>query len=214
MRKSSPILAPLLTPMMQGVLAATVLRPERDWYLSDLAAQLGVGPSSLQRSLAKLTQAGILSRRANGNRVYYSPDPACPILGELEAILIKTVGIADPLRAALTPFVRKIHVAFIHGSVAEGRERSESDIDLIVVGNASSADLSFAFHPLQERLGRAVNFTRYTSTEFASKVAGGNHFLSSILKKRRIFLIGGPNELDQIAGRKTGGVRADQQKRA
>ena len=68
MRKSSPILAPLFTPAMQGVLGATILRPQREWYLSDLAVHLAVGPSSLQRTLAKLTRAGILSRRESGNR--------------------------------------------------------------------------------------------------------------------------------------------------
>jgi DNA-binding transcriptional ArsR family regulator len=184
------MLSPLFTPTMQGVLGATVLRPQREWYLSDLAAHLGVGPSSLQRTLAKLTDAGILSRRGNGNRVYYRPDPACPILGELAAILTKTAGIADPIREALAPFAKKIRVAFIHGSVAEERERSESDIDLIVVGDAPSIDLSFALRPLQDQLGREVNFTRYAPGEFASKVADGNHFLTSILRKPRIYLIG------------------------
>lgn len=95
MRKTSPVLTPLFTSTMQGVLAATVLRPEREWYLSDLAAYLGVGPSSLQRTLAKLTRAGILNRRRNGNRVYYRTDPVCPILSELASILIKTAGIAE-----------------------------------------------------------------------------------------------------------------------
>jgi hypothetical protein len=48
MRKMSPILSQLFTATMQGVLAATVLRPDREWYLSDLAAHLRLGPSSLQ----------------------------------------------------------------------------------------------------------------------------------------------------------------------
>ena len=213
MRKFSPVLAPLFTPTMQGVLSATVPHPEREWYLSDLAAHLGVGPSSLQRTLAKLTSAGILTRRGSGNRVYYRPDPECPILSELADILTKTVGIAEPVRDALSPMAENIRVAFIHGSVAEQRERSESDVDIIVVGDVRSADVLFALQPLRERLGREVNVTRYTAREFAAKVADGNHFLTSVLKKQRIFLIGGQHELDQVAGRETGGVRADKQQR-
>jgi DNA-binding transcriptional ArsR family regulator len=199
---------------MQGVLGATVLRPEREWYLSDLAAHLGVGPSSLQRTLAKLTRAGILTRRQDGNRIYYRPDPACPVLDELAGILTKTVGIVEPLREALAPFANKIRVAFIHGSVAEERERSESDVDLIIVGDVSGFDLTGALQPLQGRLGRDVNFTRYTMKEFGAKVADGHHFLASVLQKRRIFLIGGEHELDEIAGRKTSGARADEQEGA
>lgn len=193
---------------MQGILGATVLRPEREWYLSDLAAHLGVGPSSLQRSLARLCVAGILSRRADGNRIYYRPDPACPILGELASILTKTAGIAEPLREALTPFANRIRVAFIHGSVAEDRERSESDVDIIVVGDVPGPELAFALRPAQDQLGREVNVTRYTLKEFRSKVAERHHFLTSVLRKKRIFLIGDEDELDEVASRKTSGVRA------
>lgn len=211
MRKSSPILAPLFTPLMQGVLGATVLRPKKEWYLSDLAAHLGVGPSSLQRALAQLTRAGILNRRQDGNRIYYRPDPSCPILEELAGILTKTVGIVELLREALAPFSNKICVAFIHGSVAEERERSESDVDLIVVGDVSGLDLTGALQPPQDQLGREVNFTRYTIKEFGAKIADGHHFLTSVLQKQRIFLIGDEHELDKIAGRKTGGTGADKQ---
>jgi DNA-binding transcriptional ArsR family regulator len=214
MRKSSPILAPLFSTLMQGVLTATVLNPGREWYLSDLACHLRVGPSSLQRTLAKLTKAGILQRRADGNRVYYRADPACPIFSELSGILVKTVGIAEPLREALEPLAGKIHVAFIHGSIAEARERSESDINVILVGDVPGIDLTHALRPVQDRLGREVNVTRYTGREFRSKVENGNHFLNAVLSKLRIFLIGGEHYLDEVAGRETGDGRADQQARA
>jgi DNA-binding transcriptional ArsR family regulator len=210
-RKSSPILDPLLNPLMQSVLAATVLRSEREWYLSDLAAHLKVGPSSLQRTLAKLTRSGILTRRRDGNRVYYRLDPTCPILVELTQIFTKTAGVAEPVRDALAPFAEKIRVAFIHGSVAEAREGSESDIDVIVVGDVNGVDLTAALFPLKDRVGRDVNFTRYTEKEFSTKVAARNHFLLSVLQKKRIFLIGGEDELGEIAGRTTGGSRADKQ---
>lgn len=214
MRKASPLLAPLFSPTMQGVLAAIVLRPEREWYLSDLASHLGVGASSLQRILAKLVQSGILTRRKNGNRVYYRAEAACPIMPELTGMLTKTVGVAEPLREALKPFAGKIRVAFIHGSVAEDRERSESDIDLIVVGEVAGVDLSSALRPLTDRLGREVNFTRFTAREFRSKVETGHHFLTAILQKPRIFLMGGEHELAEIAGRETRVRRAGKQTRA
>jgi uncharacterized protein len=201
MRKSSPLLAPLLTPIMQGLLGAIVLRSKREWYLSDIAAHLGVRPSSLQRGLADLTAAGILQREADGNRVYYRADPSCPILEELAGILVKTVGIADPIRDALAPLAAKIRVAFIHGSVAELRERSESDVDVIIVGDVPNADVALALRPVKERLAREVNVTRYTPKEFAAKVAARQHFVTAVLRKKRIFLIGGEDELEEVAGR-------------
>ena len=61
--------------------------------------------------------------------------------------------------------------------------------------------MAVVLRPLQERLGREINVTRYTRKEFAAKVAGRNHFLTSVLQKPRIFLIGGEDELEQVAGR-------------
>jgi predicted nucleotidyltransferase len=212
MRKSSPILAPLFTPIMQGILAATILQ-EREWYLSDLAENLHVGPSSLQKPLANLLSAGILLKRQDGNRIYYRMDPACPILGELKGILTKTNGIAEPLREALVPLAEKILVAFIHGSVAEDRERSGSDIDLIVIGDVPGPDLTFAVRPLQDALGREINTTRYTVREFEAKLKAKHHFLLQVLSKPRIFLIGSEHELEKITGRGSSVRPADKQAR-
>jgi predicted nucleotidyltransferase len=199
--RSHPLLSSLCNSTTQYVLNLTYMQPKREWYLSDLASQENVAPSSLQRTLAKLSRAGILRRRKDGNRVYYKADPACPIFHELNGILTKTSGIAEPLRKALIPLSRKINLAFIHGSIAESRERSESDIDIIIVGNVSNADVAIVLGPLKERLGREINMTRYTLGEFVAKVSTRHYFLSSVLKKPKIFLIGSEYELENIVGR-------------
>src|SRR5205814_2533092 len=118
----------------------------------------------------------------DGNRVYYRADPDCPILPELSSMLVKTAAVADVLREALTPLAKRIRLAFIHGSLAEGRERSGSDVDLIVVGDAPGGDLAVALRPLHEQLGREVNFSRYSPAESSEKLARRNHFLSSVLR--------------------------------
>ncbi len=139
MRKSSPIDS-LLAKTTQGLLAATVLQPERWWYLSDLAKQMGRRPSSLQAPLASLVTAGILRRRREGNRVYYQADPDCPFRRELQGIMAKTVGLVEVLRDALAPLQSRIAVAFVHGSVALSQKRAASDVDLIVIGTLGTVE--------------------------------------------------------------------------
>lgn len=167
----------------------------------------------MQRALSRLSDAGILQRRRDGNRVYYRADSDCPILAELSGILTKTCGIAEPLREALAPLAGAIRCAFIHGSIAESRERSESDIDLILIGNASNTDIALALRPLKERLARDVNVTRYAAQEFAAKATAGHPCLSSVLRKPKIFLIGSEDELENLANRETSGAGTDQQAR-
>ena len=88
----NPALNALFPKTRQDVLAATLLDPNRAWYLSDLARHLGSQPSSLQRELAGLVAAGILRRSVDGNRVYFQADADCPCLGELRALMMKSSG--------------------------------------------------------------------------------------------------------------------------
>jgi len=199
MRKSSP-LDPLISKTMQGLLASTVLQPSRAWYLSDLAKHMGVRPSSLQSSLAALVKAGILTRRKEGNRVYFQADPGCPFLRELQGLIGKTVGLVDVLREVLAKLKERIAVAFIHGSVARSAERSSSDVDLIVIGAVGLADVAPALEKAESRLDRQVNVSVYTPGEFAKRLSAKNHFLSSVLQKERIFVFGGHDDLERIAG--------------
>src|SRR4030095_12768690 len=130
------------------VLTATLLQPDRWWYLSDLAKYLGVSPSSLQRELAALVSADILRRRRDGNRVYFQANPDCPFLPELQGLLVKTAGMVDVLREPLAPFAKRIDWAFIYGSVARTEALAASDVDLMIIGNVVTLQRHLHEHAL------------------------------------------------------------------
>src|SRR5712692_4566541 len=115
MRKKAAIDV-LFPETRKAILAATLMQPDRWWYLSDLAHNLGVRPSSLQRELAALVEAGVLRRKSDGNRVYFQPEPDCPLLPELTGLMTKTAGLVDVVREALRPFAKSIRWAFVYGS--------------------------------------------------------------------------------------------------
>lgn len=179
----------------QNILATLLLAPERRWYLSDLAQYLHVSPSSLQRELASLTEAGILCREVDGNRVYYQANAASPLLPELRSLFVKTVGLADKVRDVLVPFWNGIELAFIFGSIASGERTAHSDVDLLLVGSIGSTELALPLRDLERALQIPVNVTRYTVAEFGEKRRQGNHFLRTILLGQKIILKGGIDEL-------------------
>lgn len=193
MRKSSAIDA-LLPAVRQEVLAATLMHPERWWYLSDLAARLNRSPSSLQREVARLAEAGILETRNEANRVYYRPNADCPLLPELTGLIAKTVGVADVLRAALSPLAKKVDWALIYGSIARGDEAVESDVDLLVLGDITLAELAKPLKGAEKRLGRPVNPSVYPRHEFMAKLRAGQHFVRTVVAGEKLFLLGEPRE--------------------
>ena len=206
MERKSPVLDALVPRTKQRLLSAILMRPERTWYLSELARELRVPPSSLQRELQQFVDAGIVVRTHDGNRVYFQADRACPVFAELSRLLAKTAGLADVVREILDPFKPKIVLAFIFGSVAASTERSSSDVDVMVVGSVGLSDLAVSLRSLEERLGRAVNPAVYTSDEFAKRFRAGNHFLTSVLKTELLFILGNPDDLARLTKRTKGAL--------
>ena len=204
MERTLPVLDALLPRTRQHLLSAILLQPEHSWYLSELARRLQVPPSSLQRELSQFVEAGIVTRRHDGNRVYFQADRACPVFPELSQILTKTVGLVDVVRTALIPLNSKIDLAFIYGSIASGRERSSSDVDLMVIGRIHLSDLAVVLRSLEEQLGRSVNPSVYTSEEFLKRLGEKNHFLHSVLKTELLFVLGEADDLARFAERAAG----------
>jgi predicted nucleotidyltransferase len=203
MRKSTALDA-LLSRTTQGILSATLLQPDRWWYLSDLGKHLRRTPSSLQVPLAALTEAGVLRSRRDGNRIYYQANRECPLYPDLAGLVAKTVGLAEVLRACIQPVADRIVLAFVHGSVARSAERASSDVDLVVVGQVGLRELTPALQEAEARLGRAVNARVYGRPEFARKLRRRDHFLQSILAREKIFLLGSERDVEATAGRRAG----------
>lgn len=189
MRTVQPLDA-LLGATRQKVLAETFRQPDRWWYLHELARTLGLRPSSLQRDLTILASAEILARRRDGNRVYYKANETSPIFPELRQLLLKTVALVDVLRDALQPLSDKVAAAFLYGSVAQAEARAASDVDLMVIGDVSLAEVAKTLRGISSRLGRAVNPTVYSLREFKRKRSQGHHFVTNVMAGKKRFLYG------------------------
>jgi len=192
----------------RDVLALLLLHPEDSTHVREIARAIGKAPGTLLRELNALAAAGVLVRKPLGNQVHFQANPACPIYEDLRNILKKTVGVADVLREALAPLGGRIRAAFVYGSVARGEERARSDLDVMVVGEASFGDVVAALAPAQESLRREVNPNVYPALEFRKKAAAGDPFLKRVLAEKTIFIIGGEDDLGKPAAhRKAQGAR-------
>jgi predicted nucleotidyltransferase len=183
----------LFTTTQQRVLGALYGQPQRSFTVSELIASTASGSGAVQRELAKLAASGLLTMQPVGNQKRYQANPAAPIHDELVAIVQKTVGLAEPLRAALQPLANKITAAFVFGSVAKRSDTARSDIDLMIVGDVGFAEVVNAVYPMHERLGREVNPIVMTAKEFRTR-AKDPGFIARVLDGPRIPLIGNADD--------------------
>jgi predicted nucleotidyltransferase len=189
----------LLGQTRSAVLGALLLHPESSLHVRELARLTGASPGSLHRELRTLADLGLLLRQEVGRQVHYRANSDSPVFAELASLLRKTAGVADVLREALAPLGSKVKLAFVYGSVAAGTERASSDIDLMVLGAASFADLARALAEAQGALRRDVNPTVMTEREFARRVAEGDGFARSVAEGSRIWLKGDDHDLAKLA---------------
>lgn len=194
--------AALFGKTRRAVLSLLYSHPDEAFYLRQLVRAAGVGSGAVQREVRRLYEAGIIRRMVRGRQVYYQANSECPVFVELRGLIVKTAGVGDVMRAAMASLADRISFAFIYGSVARGEEYRGSDLDVLVVGDVSFAEIVLAVGQSQEMLGRDINPTVYPSAEFRSKLATGHHFLETVLKETKIFLIGDENELARLAGKR------------
>ena len=192
--------AALFGKTRRAVLSLLYGHADEAFYIRHIVRVAGAGHGAVQRELRQLSNAGVIQRTVMGRQVYYQANQKCPVFTELKSLIIKTAGIGDILKDALAPLVDRINVAFIYGSMAQGKESKGSDVDIMVVGNVTFGDIVGRFGPAQEMLGREINPTVYPLAEFQSKVAAGHHFLKEVLAKDKVYLIGDEHELERVAG--------------
>jgi uncharacterized protein len=149
---------------------------------------------AVQRETEKLSSMGLIEKSVEGNRTYYRINKGAPIIEELKSIFFKFEGIAEALKVTLKSN-GKIKTAFIYGSYAKGKETAMSDIDLFIIGTITSKEVSTLLSKTKDQLGREINYTVMPQTEFRNKIQSNDHFLSSLISEKKIFLIGTPDEL-------------------
>ena len=178
------------------ILKIFLLNHDRDFYQREISTTTNLPIRAVQREMERLVRIGFIEKQIRGNRKYYKCRRNFPIFDELKSIILKTVALGNILKDYLQKKKEKIKLAFIYGSFAKGEENITSDIDIFILGNITSKEVSTLLSPAKDSLKREINFVVYKEKEFLKKK--GNHFLKSVIKEPKIFLIGDKSDLKRI----------------
>ena len=181
----------LFSKARQQVLGLLYGQPDVDFYTNEIIRLTKAGTGAVQRELAKLTAAGLVTMKQVGNQKRYQANRSTPFFAELRGIVIKTFGLADVVSAALNPVAKKIYFAFIYGSIAKQEDTAKSDIDLMIISDKLTyAELFKLLEKAETQLARKINPTFYSPSEWTRKRTQANHFVIQINTQPKIFLIG------------------------
>lgn len=178
-------------------LTMTLPHAGRWFYQREVQMLTSIAYTPVRAALIDLEAFGLLTKRTHGNRQYYMIDKNFFLYEEYKNIVLKTVGLGDHIRYRhKNP--EDVLVAFVYGDFAEGRETTESPIELCLVGKMPK-------QTLDEMLAAAAMFTRkeykvlfLKPDEFASRLRRKDPALKKIVAGKKIFMVGRDADMERL----------------
>lgn len=184
----------LFSDVQRDLLGLLFGQPERQFMGAEIIRQLDRGTGAVHRQLKQFAANGLVTVTRRANQTYYQADPRNPIFPELRGLILKTTGLAEPLRKALAPFAREIVAAFVFGSIAAGRERATSDVDLMIITRTPESppytDVFEGLGRAERQLARPVNPILMSAAEWHQKRMVGESFAARVAADPKIMILG------------------------
>ena len=176
------------------LLVTLFMSPGTGFNARELTLRLGESYSAVWKELVRLESIGILTSEAHSNSKKYVVNPLCPIEPELRAMIIKTEGIGNSIRARLSS-MGKISAAFVFGSYASGEADEKSDLDLLVIGEIVLSEFGVVIAQLEKEVRRPINYVINSVDEWKTKRENADPFTSNVMQAPKIMLVGDEHAL-------------------
>ena len=172
----------LFAPTQSKIIEWIFGMPARAFHVNELMRLTGLGSASVQREIARLFDAGLVTDERIGNVRRVQANPSSPVFAELTSLVQKTLGVLPTIAEALLPLADRIEFAAVYGSIAKRGEHVDSDVDVMIVSDSLSfAEVMSSLVAVQDRLSRVINPTIYTSAEFAARRAQSDSVVNRVL---------------------------------
>ncbi|KAF0135100.1 MAG: putative nucleotidyltransferase [Candidatus Saganbacteria bacterium] len=164
----------------QRIILLFIYNQNKEFYLSEIAKKVRTSAGTAQRELNRLLGSDLIVFKKKAILNIYALNRHYSLLPEVESIIKKTFGIEVELKKELGK-VRNISFAFLFGSFVKGGFKSDSDIDLFVIGEVDENRMFKMVRKVEEKIGREINYHIATEGEFSEKKKT-NYFHKDIVK--------------------------------
>ena len=169
---------------------------EEELHIREIQRRSQLNDRTIRQELAKLLKLDLVIDRRDSNRVYYRANKSNPLYYDIKNLVLKSIGLVDVLRDALKD--KRIQIAFVFGSISEGKETSGSDVDLFVIGTLGMRDLSALLPGAADKIGREINAHVMTRNELKKRYGIEEHFITSVIKSPKLFILGTEDDLKAV----------------
>ncbi|MFH1061553.1 MAG: nucleotidyltransferase domain-containing protein [Candidatus Omnitrophota bacterium] len=163
------------------------INPEEELYINEIVVKLSLDKRNLVKKLKELELLGVIKSRKHGNLKLYSINKKYALYNEVKQVVIKTFGFKDAL-IRIAKKIQGIEAVYIYGSYAKNNMDTNSDIDILVIGNFSIFEFQKQINALQKKFGREINMVSMDLAEFTDRKNKKDEFISTVLKEKHILV--------------------------
>lgn len=169
--------------------------PGTIFHVRDIVRRVSEEINAVRRELAHMEKAGMVTKEARANRLFYTFRKDYPLYFELLELIGKTSGMGwDIIKSKAK--LGKIKFAMLSGRYVRGMvKQSGNDVDILIVGNVVLPELAQIVKSEEMRRENEINYTVMTEEEFLFRKRRRDPFVLAVLEGSRVMLIGDEEDL-------------------
>ena len=179
----------MISRVRSKLLKAFLQKPEEMYYVRQLTRLIGEEINAVRRELQRMVKKGMLKSEPRGNRIYYFFRKDYLFYTDLLALVAKTSNLGGDIIKNRNK-LGKINYACLSGKFVRHRPRENEEVDLLVVGDIVMPQLSVLVRTEESKREKEINYTVMTKDEFEFRKSRNDPFISGILSKSKVVLIG------------------------
>ncbi|MHB8362183.1 MAG: winged helix-turn-helix domain-containing protein [Patescibacteria group bacterium] len=184
----------LVSKVRVKIIKLFMLHTASSYHVRSIVREIDEEINAVRRILQELEEVKMLTSEKNGNRLYYTLNKDFIFFDELLSMINKEFGIGGKIIKHKAK-IGNIKMAILSNSYIQDRKKSDTDIDLLIVGSQiDNVYLDKIIKDSELKLKREINYTYLSPLEFESIKRSREDFLMDIINNKKLMLIG--DELD------------------
>jgi len=160
------------------------------YHVRGIVREISEEINAVRRELERFEKCGLLKKESRGNRVYYWLKDDHPFFGDLLSMAAKTTGLGAAVIAAKNRIGKVSFVMFSGEFVRRVSRKRDGEVDILVVGEVVLPELATLIRAEESKRGKEINYTVMSREELEFRKKRRDPFLSGILAKSRVMIIG------------------------
>lgn len=158
----------------------------RPYYVRELSRLTSERVNSIRREVENLRRIGLLSSHLRQGKKFYVVNPKFPLLDELTKLTGKSRKSVDDRLFEGIRKVGSVRLVLLTGFFTQAKH---APTDLLIVGDVREPALRQFIHGVEEEVGREINYTVMSMTEYEYRKSMNDHFLRQVMASRPVELV-------------------------